>query len=148
MPIIARAPAAASKPRFNGSRNYRARDVVRRLAATIRVIRAHRAFTTPIRTTTVSTEIVPSNETPARRPGSVSDATDEGQRACGCICGAVSICGATCMVVCCGAYMGGFIAISLVQRSLNSTAPSCVYSLLRQVHGPGATGRAITGAAA
>jgi hypothetical protein len=41
---------------------------------------------------------------------------------------------------------GGFIAISAVQRSLNTTAPSCVYSLLRQVHGPGVyeTGRAAT----
>jgi tripartite-type tricarboxylate transporter receptor subunit TctC len=44
-------------------------------------------------------------------------------------------------LLCCGAITGGLIAASLVQRSLNSTRPSGVYSLLRQVQGP-ATGRA------
>ena len=44
--------------------------------------------------------------------------------------------GASIKPLCCGATTGGLIAASLVQRSLKSTRPSCVYSLLKQVHGP------------
>jgi hypothetical protein len=64
--------------------------------------------------------------------------------ACGCGCTYCWLYCCTCgssTPVCCGAGAGGFIAASLVQRSLNSTAPSGVYSLLRQVHGPRVTMR-------
>ena len=44
--------------------------------------------------------------------------------------------GASIAPVCCGATTGGLIAASFVQRSLNSTRPSVVYSLLKQVQGP------------